>query len=180
MSRLGQLFGIHPVSWEQVDSDRLIGAVLLAVGGWAIMAWNRLGVLAFTTPRSGVRFVLIGFYAYLGMALAVWAVARLVDPKPVSVAQLSRTVQVVGLAHRPLLVIALVVQVSALIAPLASVATVAAWLTFGLWMPAMLVGAIRWAREISIAQASLIVAVPYLLWLLTAGRFLLDRVGHLV
>lgn len=180
MNRIGHLLGVHPVSWEQSDSDRLTGAVLIAVGGWAIMAWNRLGVLAFTTPRSGVRFVLIGFYAYLGMALAVAAVARLVDPKPVSIAQLRRTVQVIGLAHRPLLVIGLVVQISALIAPLTSLAPIAAWLSFGLWMPAMLVGAVRWVRGISSGQALLIVSVPYLLWLLTAGRFLLDRVGHLV
>ena len=180
MNRIGHLLGVNRVSWEQSDSDRLTGAVLLAVGGWAIMAWNRLGVLAFTTPRSGVRFVLIGFYAYLGMALAVVAVARLVDPKPVSTTQLCRTVQVVGLAHQPLLVIGLVVQISALIAPLTSVATVAAWLTFGLWMPAMLVGAVRWTRDISTPQALMIVSVPYLLWLATAGRFLLDRVGHLV
>ena len=189
MSELARSLSIVPQAWERVRRASLAGAAGSALGAWAVMAWNRFGSQGLLAPRAGVRFLLIGFYTWVGLALTLWLGLKLASwltsrsretaevdkpPPPSLIIQLS------GLAHRPLLVVAVVIQLLSLIVPGTGPGGVVAAIGLGLWMPAMLVSGLMWARPQPVLRAALIVALPYLAWLATAGRFLLDRVGHLL
>ena len=54
-----------------------------------------------------------------------------------------------------------------------------AFAVFVVWMPGMLASAVVWAYDVPLWRALALVAVPYVLWLATAGRYLFIQVGHL-
>jgi len=85
-----------------------------------------------------------------------------------------------GLAHRPLVILAFFIQFVAFVFRFNGPGMVAAAISFGLWMPAMLVAAVVSAYDIKVGRALAMVALPYGLWLLIAGRYLFDQVGHLL
>lgn len=176
--------GVSPASWDRQGETTVKPAAALVLGGWAIMAWSRFGAQGLTSPRPGVRFVLIGFYAWLALAVVVWLIGRFAvgradrssDDRP----SLLRIVQFAGLAHRPVILLGFVIQFAAVLLRLDGPGLVLAVVAFGLWMPAMLVAAARSAYDLPTARAAALVALPYLAWLATAGRFLRDQVGHLL
>ena len=84
-----------------------------------------------------------------------------------------------GLAHRPLVALAVLIQVLALFDPAGDIGGIAALVVFGFWMPAMLVSAVVWAYDQTLVRAITLAAIPYVLWLATAGRYLFIQVGHL-
>ncbi|MDH3683027.1 MAG: hypothetical protein OEV40_24120 [Acidimicrobiia bacterium] len=179
MSELARAFGVTPVGWERVREPSLAPA-FTAIGAWLVMAWNRFGLQGLSAPRAGTRFVLIGFYSWIGLGLLVWLAGRVADRRRQEPMPLFRPTQLTGLAHRPILVMAVLLQLTGILAPAAGIGTAAAVLVFGLWMPAMLVSAVNWAYDLPVVQAIALTAVPYLLWLATAGSFLFVQVGHLL
>lgn len=210
MSELARAFGLSAASWERARNADLRGPALTAVGAWVLMAWNRFGLQGLAAPRVGVRFVLIGFYAWIAMAGLIWLGGRLAAQRststpasalasthapistPVATSTpaatsssvpapgLLRLVVVTGWVHKPLVVVGVALQLLAFVAPGSGVGTVVAALALLLWMPAMLVAALAWAFDRPMRQLVVVVGVTQAVWLATAGRFLLTQVGHLL
>ena len=190
-------FGVVRTAWER-DRDEPVDLrrpAIMVVGGWVIMAWSRFGPQGFVGPRSAVRFILVGFYAWLALAVLIWLAGRWltdraepadpvhrVDRSAVSPdgVGLLRVVQLTGHAHRPVVVLGLVIQFAAVLLQITGPGLVLAVAAFGLWMPAMLAATTAAAFDLSPARATVVVALPYLAWLATAGRFLERQVGHLL
>ncbi len=202
MTNLARALGVIPLSWERDWTPELTGPALTALGAWVIMAWNRLGIQGIAAPRAGVRFLLIGLYTWAAMTLLLWLLVRAMtwgapasgpgqedqerapgpeaETGPETPHSLRRLAQLTGLAHRPLVVVAIMLQVLAVLVPTSGVGLVVAIVGLGAWMPAMLTSAIVWSTRSSVARAGAIVAVAYGAWLATAGHYLFDQVGHLL
>ncbi|MEL7208061.1 MAG: hypothetical protein AAGK32_07485 [Actinomycetota bacterium] len=183
--------GVARASWELDTRATMTRAALVAVGAWAVLAWSRFGIQGLLAPRALVRFVLIGFYGWLALAVMIWVIGRLADRSlPSTSGPIGRLtgsgvalidiVRVTGRAHRPLLVLGVVVQVTALLLRLNGPGLVVAAVGLGLWMPAMLLGGVGHAFELRPARAALVVAGPYAGWLLLLAPFLNGQVGHLL
>lgn len=191
LNGLADLFGISARSWDRARGGDLGPPVFTALGAWLIMAWSRFGFQGVSAPRAAVRFMLIGFYAWMGLALLLWLASKLIadsnpnsspspDPAPDPVPDPVTLIRLTGLAHRPLVVIGLVLQVTGFFLPTPGVGLVVAVAGLALWMPAMLVGALIWARPRPIVRAAAVVALPYLVWLAVVARFLDSQIGHLL
>lgn len=144
------------------------------------MAWNRFGPQVLAGPRASTRFILVGLYGWLGLAFLLWLVARMTIDRQVGPSQLLQTVQFTGHAHLPLLVVGFVVQFVVVLMGVSGPGSVAAVFAVVVWMPLLLVAAVRHIHAISAPRSLAIVVLPYALWLLTAGRFLYLRLGHLL
>lgn len=180
--------GVARAPWDRNVDVSLKPAAALVLGAWVLMAWSRFGAQGLTAPRVAVRFVLVGLYGWLALAVLVWAAGRLADqllarpgggPEGAG-PELARIVQFTGLAHRPLIILGFVIQFAAVLLRLQGPGLVLAIAALGLWMPAMLVAAVTSAFAVGPLRAALVVAGPYLAWLATAGRFLNQQVGHLL
>ncbi|MEM9133235.1 MAG: hypothetical protein AAGE88_12880 [Actinomycetota bacterium] len=189
MNVVVQLFRLSPSSWAALGPIGLPRAALTAVGAWTLLAWGRLGLQAVTAPRATVRFVLIGAYAWLALAALVWLVVVLaerlatsVDPAPApapTIDGLLRITEVVGSAHRPLVFLGIAIQLLQLVNLLGGPGAVFAAVTMA-WMAATLGAAVAWAARRPLLVGLAVTVLPFALWLATAGRFGLNRVGHLL
>lgn len=171
---------VAPGRWDGVDVAALERGGATVAGGWLLLAFARFGIPVVTQPRAPVRFVLVGVYTWLAMAMLVWLLGRLgaavgrSGPAP----DLTRSLQFTALAHQPLVVLGsllLVGQVVPVIWPF----TVIAALTLGVWLPGMLVASMISAFGRFDRSSAGAGALVYLLWAGVAGRYLVARVGHL-
>ena len=158
-----------------------LGIATVASFAWSL---NRFGGALVDEPRSFVRLGLLGIYGWIGLAVAIWAIAavvaddaRALDEKPPSVLH---SVAVVGLAHMPVVGLGGVVFIAANLAQVLGPGYVAAVFVLGLWFPAVLVAAAHHSFRLSIGRAALAALIPYLLWLLAIGSHLLGRIQHLL
>ncbi|MDH4279359.1 MAG: hypothetical protein OEW83_14910 [Acidimicrobiia bacterium] len=85
-----------------------------------------------------------------------------------------------GLAHLPLLVLGIVVFASVGLFDIVGPGLVVAVFVAGFWFPAGLVMAVAHVHRLSLIRAALVVALPYLFWLMTVGRHFHDRIQHLL
>lgn len=190
------LFRVSPASWGAFPPTGLARSALTAVGAWTLLAWGRLGLQAVTAPRATVRFVLIGFYAWLLLAAVIWAVVVLAERFSTSVERatgdsstrapmtgdwrgLVPVTEAVGAAHRPLVFLGIAIQLLQLVGLLGGPGAVFAAFTM-IWMVATLGAAMAWMTDRSFPIGLAIAALPFGLWLATAGRFALNRVAHLL
>ena len=169
--------------WRGLLAGTPAKGALTAGGAWLILAWNRFGFQGISAPRAVTRFILVGIYSWLAVAIVCWLAAVLLDrfgssseaqatstgslPDPI------RILRVTGMAHQPLLVFAVTLQIGQAL-PIPWITTVFAVLFVLAWMPAMLCAALASALGRSFVQAIPIAAVGYLVWLLTGGRYMLD------
>ncbi len=171
---------LHERQWARIDPMSLWAGAGVAVGAALLLALARLGGLVATEPRSFFRLALVAVWGWLGLAVAIWLLSRISEARQPRGRPFQITVAAVGLAHVPLLVLAIVVFVAANMFQLLGPGLVTAWFVFAFWLPANLTMAARRAASGSTLRAIATVAVPYALWLLVVGRHLLDRIGHLL
>ena len=56
-------------TWSRMAASGSLGAAALMVGGaYLVLAFDRFGVQGFVETRAMVRFLLTGFYGWLGLA----------------------------------------------------------------------------------------------------------------
>ena len=178
MSGVVRLFRLDSVAWARVSQlGTMASAAATAVGAFAFFAFDRFGFQAFIAPRATARILLVGFYGWIGLSLAAWLIARRVFA---SVPPLSEVVRIYGYAHLPLLILAFVVQLIAVVVQVLGPSQFVAALVFVAWMPASLVAATRYLFGASLRDALLIVGVPYLVWAGLIGLYLGRQVGHLL
>ncbi len=178
-----RLIGADAARWARVDGDKLWSATALAVVASALMALNRFGGLATSAPRSFVRLTLVGVWGWLLLALAIWALGLALSNRGVprrAGRSLRRSVVVVGLAHLPIAVLAVVLFVFAGMFQLLGPGYVTAVFAFSVWMPLLLVTGARYRLETSWPVALVSALAPYLGWWWLAGSHLVGRVEHLL
>lgn len=162
--------------WLEVGGESWGPALLILFGAWLLMAWNRLGLQGFSAPRIGVRYLLVGFYGWVGMTVVIIGLARLtgVDRRadPLTLAR------VVGRTHQPMVIVGFLVQITQVL-PIQIFSTVAVAIVFGFWMPGQLLVGSAATFDAPTRRLVIPVLVAYGLWLLIVGRFLLGQLGHL-
>ncbi len=177
---LARVLRVDRRTWDGIAEVEPVRAMATVLGGWLLMAWHRFGVQGLSAPRVGVRFVLVGVYGWLGLTAVLVLAGALLHRRTGSTATVAgRVLPLSALAHQPLLVTGFVL-LFAQVLPIPWLTTGVTVLALGFWMPAMLGAAMASALDTDPARAAAVTAVGYLAWAGTAGRFLLDRVGHLV
>ncbi len=151
-------------------------ALLIAVGAYGVLAFDRFGIQGVLEPKAPTRLILVGFYGWVWLAGASWGVTRFVF----GVASDWLTVfRLFGHAHMPLLAMAMTIQFASVGLQAFGVAAVVA--TFALvWMPALLVAAAREAFGLEVGRAMLVVVGPFIVWVVVIVRWLETQLGHLL
>ncbi len=166
---------LHEGQWDRVDPGSLVAGAGVAVGASLLLALTRVGGLVVTEPRAFLRLALVGIWGWLGLAAVIWALSRGRSGDTLGV-----TAAAVGLAHTPVLVLALVVFTAANLLQQLGPGLVVAWFVFAFWFPANLTMAAQRSANASLLRAFATMAVPYAIWLVVVGQHLLDRIGHLL
>lgn len=148
----------------------------MVLGTFLLLAFNRLG-WPDSAFRATTRFVLIGFYGWLGLTLATFVVVRLAFRRSGPFTTLLR---LVAHAHLPLLFVAIVMQLMSVSLDITGLARWPAVFAGVFWMPAMLTAALCPWADLTRPQAALSAAAPYLVWAATVGRFLWYQLDHLL
>ncbi|MGI9597271.1 MAG: hypothetical protein ACR2QK_14000 [Acidimicrobiales bacterium] len=186
---------LHTLRLSRARWDAVVGvepnkAIAAVVGAWLLMAWGRFGVQGLSAPRAGLRFILVGVYAWLLVAATVYLVGVVAHRFGAGRAggggggrsesfRPARVFQLTGLCHQPVVLTGIAVLFGSLL-PFQAPLTVVAYFAIALWLPAMLVAAVQSMLPANRLAATGAGLAGYGVWLATAGRYLLDRVGHLV
>ena len=178
LTSTARLLRLDPETWRSLaGTGSFGGAALVAVGAYAILAFDRFGVQGVTDPRATVRLLLVGFYGWLWLAGAAWLIARLALGAET---RFTTVLRLYGNAHLPLVVVAVAIQVFAVVAQTLGPALLVGAVAVGFWMPALLVGATRQVFALDVRKAVLVAVGPYLVWVFIVGRWLVSQVGHLL
>jgi hypothetical protein len=173
-----RLLRVDRATWVRYDAVGGLGsAVLITMGAYAILAFDRFGIQGLLAPRATVRILLIGLYGWLWLAGVAWSVGRLVLATQAPFATVFR---LYGFAHLPLLLVAITIQVVSVALRVLGPSLAVALLGVVVWMPALLVSASRQAFELDTRPAFLLIAGPFLLWLVVVGGVLTAQLGHLL
>ena len=151
--------------------------MFVAIGAYAILAFNRFGLQGFLAPRAPIRMLLVGLYGWLWLAGAVWLIARTRFRSTVPFGPVFR---LIGQAHLPLLMISVTIQALAVSFRLFGPGLWVSVFSALFWMPALLTMAARTAPGITDGEALRIVIAPNLVWLILVGWYLQVQVGHLL
>jgi len=186
-SEAAYVLRVNKARWEAISppgiSPQLVRPAATVIGGWLLLAWTRFGFQGLSAPRVMTRFVLVGVYGWLGLAAILWLGALLLRPRDANPGHRhgdpERLLQVSGLAHQPLLAAGIALQITQVL-PIPWAGTVIAFVAFLLWLPAMLAAATRAVLDQGLGPSIALTVAAYGAWLVTAGRFLLDRLGHLI
>ena len=185
MTFLSYALGLDRERWARLAAASLWPAMVLVLAASVVMAWSRFGGVAVDAPRAFLRMVLVGVWGWLGLAAAIWLIVRLErrttgltgEGRP---APLERAIAVVGFAHAPLLLLAVVILVAAGALQIFGLGQIVAVVVLGFWFPALLVAASSHLFDLDPLTGVLVVALPYGIWLATVGRYLLQQVQHLL
>lgn len=158
------------------DEAKLGGATAMVIGAYLVFAFDRFGWPDFAV-RPTARLVVTGVYGWLGLAAGCWAVMRLIGGRS---APLPTLIRLTGHAHLPLLLLAIFIQVVAVMFNLTSVSRWPAFFIALFWFPAQLTHAVAGASGLERGRAAAVAAVPYGVWLAVVGRLLWRQLGHLL
>ncbi len=176
--RAAQVLRFDSAAWERFARTTTLGSsAVIAMGAYAVVAWDRFGFQTLVAPRASVRILLIGFYGWFGLALLVRSVGRSMAGKNVDAVDVAR---LIGVAHLPVLIVAIAAQAFGVMLDVSGPARVVAGFAATIWMPGQLVGATRRVFGIDTRGAVAIVAGPYLAWIAIVGTQLTRQLGHLL
>lgn len=178
LTSTARLLRLDADTWRNLASTgSFAGAALVAIGAYALLAFDRFGVQGVTDPRATVRLLLVGFYGWLWLGGAAWLIARFALP---SGAAFPVVLRLYGNAHLPIVIVGIAIQIFAIVAQMLGPALVVAGFAFAFWMPAMLVGATRELFGLDTRRAVIVIGGPYLVWVVIVGRWLTTQLGHLL
>jgi len=177
MSRVGTALQLDERTWSTVSYQELSGRIMTVVFAYGVLTWNRFGLITLSEPRQPVRFILIGIYSWMAIALVIWGASNWGTRGRV---RLHDAAVAASIAHVPLVALSFFMAIVAGFARILGPGAVLAALTFALWMPALLAHAFRHVAGLSWPVALGSAAVLQLTWLATTGRYLHQQVGHLL
>lgn len=178
LSRVAQALRLDPAAWERFSRQKTpFSAGVIAMGAYALVAWDRFGFQALVAPRASARVLLIGFYGWLGLAALSRLVGRRLTGRQVD---LIDAIRLYGVAHMPLLAVAVAAQAFGVMFELAGPGRVVAGFAATVWLPGQLLAATRALFGVGSSRAAAIVAVPYLAWVGLVGVQLARQIGHLL
>ena len=178
MTQVARTLRFDRITWQAYDTQTGLGwSFAVAIGAFAILAFDRFGVQGVIEPRATVRLLLTGFYGWLWLASAAWLIGRFVFRGE---ARFGTVFRLYGYAHLPLVVLAVAIQVVSVALRLSGPALLLAVFVGLFWMPALLVAATSQAFAIDRRRAVGVAIVPYLIWVLVVGRSLYTQIGHLL
>ena len=178
VTRLSRWLRLDEPTWDHWTRFTTVGsAAILAVAAYAVLAFDRFGTQGLFEPRGAVRFVLVGFYGWVGLSGATWTIGRV---RLRTQAPFSDVLRLFGHVHFPLLLLAIIIQGLSVAFRLLGPAMWGAAFTVVFWMPALLTIATRRALSIDSKTAALIVSGPYVVWLVVVGNYLQTQLGHLL
>jgi len=169
-------------TWSRVTAASLPNRTLTVVAGFALAAWNRFGAQGFFDPRALLRMLLTGIWGWLGLTIVVWLIASRLDDdvRSTPLVTLQRMAASVSVAHFPLIILGFYIATFGAFIRTPIPGTVLAVAAFGVWIPHLLMRAVRHVADVSVTRAATVVVLPYLLWLAIIGRWLFVQVGHLL
>lgn len=177
MRTLARALRIDGGTWYWLESEASwAGSIAIMLGAYLILAFDRFGWPDFALGPTA-QWMVVGVVGWLWLALAPWLTVAMSD-RPVG--SLRSVLVLVGHAHLPLLLVAVVIQVVTVNFNVTGVALLPAAFVAVFWMPAMLVGAVSAALELEARRAIALATVPYLLWVALLGRPLWDQLAHLM
>lgn len=171
------LLQVNHLTWETIGHQQLRGRTMTVLFAYGVLAWNRFGFLTFSAPRAPMRFLLLGVYAWLALAAAVWLASRLSPQGP---ATLRDAAVATAISHTPLVGLGFFMAIVAGFARIHGPGVIMAAFVFALWMPALLARSFHDIARMPWIQAIGAAVVVQLVWLATLGRHLNDQVGHLL
>ena len=177
---MSQLLGVLKLSnnaWDRYDrAGTALSATLTAVGGYALLAFDRFGAQGILAPRGPVRMMLVGFYGWLFIAAVAWVLARSIHHTEV---RYTSVLRLFGFIHVPVLMLAIVIQFFSV--SLRFFAPAGFMLLFGflVWMPGLTVFASRKAFGVGRSRAAVVGLVAYLFWVVSVGWWMWTQIGHL-
>ncbi len=173
-----ELLRLDRLTWfKYARTGTIASAALVTIGAYAVFAFDRFGFPALLQPRPSARLILTGFYGWLWLAAAAWAIGRYFLDLDSS---FGMVVRLYGFAHLPLVVVAITIQFTSMLLQILGPAFATALFAGVFWMPALLVAATRQAFDVDTRRALLVVGGPYVVWLLAVGRTLTTQLGHLL
>jgi len=170
---IGRLLQWDETTWSTVEYQEFPGRAMTVFFAYAIFIWNRFGILSVSSPRAPLRFLLIGLYSWMALALIAWfASQRTIHFRSAATAT--------AIIHIPLVALGFFMAIVAGFARILGPGFILAVLVVCLWMPALLVRLFSvmagWRLRDSIVGAILVQA----LWMLGPGWFIYRQVGHLL
>jgi hypothetical protein len=182
---LSYALGLDRDRWVRLNRISLWTAMALVVAASVVLAWSRFGGVAVDAPQAFLRMVLVGVWGWLGLGAAIWLIVRLARRSTRHAGQgrpapLERTLALVGFAHAPVLLLAVVILVAAGALQVFGLGQIVAVVVLGFWFPALLVAASSYLFDLGPLIGVAVVALPYGVWLATVGRHLLQQVQHLL
>lgn len=178
MNGVIQLFRLDVASWDRVSHmGTMVSAAATSVGAYTFLAFDRFGFQAFVAPRASMRMLLVGFYGWLGLTGLAWLIAR---RRNLDLPAFGEAFGIYGHAHLPLLLLAFVIQMVAVVVQSLGPSLYFAVFVFGFWMPAALLAATRYLFTTTLRSAALVVIPPYIVWMVVVGGYLFGQVGHLL
>jgi len=163
--------------WRSLEYQQLRSRGLTVLFAYVVLAWNRFGLISFSTPRAPMQLILVGVYGWLGMAALIWLASQLLSDWKID---FHRAAVATAIAHVPLVFLAFFMAIVAGFARLTGPSAVVALLVAGLWMPALLTRGFHDGGGLRLKPALAAAVVTQLIWTATVGRYLVDQVGHLL
>lgn len=154
--------------------DSLIFGVVAA---WVLLAFTRLGGQFITDPTAGLRFVVLGLWGLLAVAGLVGLAAHFLSETPLPPWQV---VALAAASQTGLIAVGFITFLAGNAMEILGPGWFAAIVVGVGWMPYVLVVGFNQLTNSGWARSALVGLGVQLLWLLTLGRYVVDRIGHLL
>lgn len=182
MTRFPIFLRIDPGTWTRIQVETLPRRMLTVVGAFVLAAWNRFGAQGFLGPSAPVRMLLTGIWGWLILSLIVWLIAqtRNEELRGDPLYGLQRAAVSMTVPHFPVIILGFYMATAGAFIRTPIPGIVLAVLVFGAWVPVLYVRAMKHLADVNTKTAAVAMIGPYVLWLVTIGRYLFQQVGHLI
>jgi len=159
------------------DRTQLDGLAFGVVSAWVLLAFTRLGGQFITDPTAGLRFVVVGLWGLLAVAALIGLAANMLTDQPLPPWQ---ALALAGAAQLGLVAVGFITFLAGNAMEILGPGWFAA-IVVGLgWMPYVLVVGFNQLTGSGWIKAALVGLGVHVLWLVTIGRYIVDRIGHLL
>lgn len=182
MSRFRIFLRADVGTWTRVQVETLPTRMLTVVGAFVLAAWNRFGVQGILGPRAPIRFLLVGLWGWIALSLVVWLIARRFDEdlRADPLYGIQRTAVSMTVTHFPIVIAGFYMATFGAFIRTPIPGLIIAIACFAVWIPWLYIRAMKHLADVDNKTAAMAMVGPYVIWLVTIGRYLWQQVGHLI